>query len=115
MNRDHNLEHPHVSTTARGEFANGSPDLWVQGLLHDNRVKQRRAWLLRGWVTAERYCSCEHPACPAIGGGSELSVREGFLVLTSSGKIRHFRNSINSSYIQDCSQTTQATITLKRG
>ncbi|KAG8264717.1 hypothetical protein J6590_004734 [Homalodisca vitripennis] len=43
-------------------------------------------------VTAERSCPCKRPACPAIGGGSEvtykplvprLSVREGFLALTS--------------------------------
>ncbi|KAG8323289.1 hypothetical protein J6590_006294 [Homalodisca vitripennis] len=50
------------------------------------------AWLLLGWVTAERSCPCKQPVCPAIGGGSEvtfkplvprLSVREGFLALTS--------------------------------
>ncbi|KAG8270042.1 hypothetical protein J6590_093868 [Homalodisca vitripennis] len=43
-------------------------------------------------VTAERSYPCKRPACPAIGGGSEvtfkplvprLSVREGFLALTS--------------------------------
>ncbi|KAG8284103.1 hypothetical protein J6590_003795 [Homalodisca vitripennis] len=28
-----------------------------------------RAWLLLGWVTAERSCPCKQPACPAIGGG----------------------------------------------
>ncbi|KAG8270428.1 hypothetical protein J6590_085222 [Homalodisca vitripennis] len=58
----------------------------------NNQVKQRRAWLLLGQVTAERSCPCKRPACPAIGGGSEvtfkplvprLSVREGFLALTS--------------------------------
>ncbi|KAG8253690.1 hypothetical protein J6590_093190 [Homalodisca vitripennis] len=53
------------------------------------------AWLLLGWVTAGRFCPCKQPACSAIGGGSEvtykplvprLSVREGFLALTSPGK-----------------------------
>ncbi|KAG8283778.1 hypothetical protein J6590_011149 [Homalodisca vitripennis] len=61
-------------------------------LSQDNQIKQRRAWLLLGWATAERSCPCKQPACPAIGGGSEvtfkplvprLSVREGFLALTS--------------------------------
>ncbi|KAG8262698.1 hypothetical protein J6590_049246 [Homalodisca vitripennis] len=42
-------------------------------------------WLLLGWVTAERSFPCKQPACPAVGGGSEviskllfprLSVRE---------------------------------------
>ncbi|KAG8328675.1 hypothetical protein J6590_104555 [Homalodisca vitripennis] len=63
-----------------------------------NQIKQRRAWPLLGQVTADRSCPCKRPACPAIGGGSEvtfkplvsrLSVREGFLALTSPGKIRH--------------------------
>ncbi|KAG8280816.1 hypothetical protein J6590_072500 [Homalodisca vitripennis] len=65
---------------------------WVRRLSQDNQIKQRRAWLLFGQVTAERSCPCKRPACPAIGGGSEvtfkplvprLSVREGFLALTS--------------------------------
>ncbi|KAG8306712.1 hypothetical protein J6590_041320 [Homalodisca vitripennis] len=65
---------------------------WVRRLSQDNQIKQRRAWLLLGQVTAERSCPCKRPACPAIGGGSEvtfkplvprLSVREGFLALTS--------------------------------
>ncbi|KAG8331747.1 hypothetical protein J6590_035705 [Homalodisca vitripennis] len=52
--------------------------------------------MLLGWVTAERSYPCKQPACPAIGGGSEvtfkplvprLSVREGFLALASPGKI----------------------------
>ncbi|KAG8275830.1 hypothetical protein J6590_078170, partial [Homalodisca vitripennis] len=64
----------------------------VRRLSQDNQIKQRRAWLLLGWLTAERSCPCKRPACPAIGGGSEvtfkplvprLSVREGFLALTS--------------------------------
>ncbi|KAG8241269.1 hypothetical protein J6590_090278 [Homalodisca vitripennis] len=53
-----------------------------------------RVWRrgMRSEVIAERYCPCKQPACPAIGGGSEvtfkplvpkLSVREGFLALTS--------------------------------
>ncbi|KAG8271704.1 hypothetical protein J6590_056979 [Homalodisca vitripennis] len=29
-------------------------------------------WLLLGWATAERSCPCKQPACPAIGGGSEV-------------------------------------------
>ncbi|KAG8307593.1 hypothetical protein J6590_016035 [Homalodisca vitripennis] len=69
---------------------------WVRRLSQDNQIKQRRAWLLLGQVTAERSCRCKRPAraCPAIGGGSEvtfkplvprLSVREGFLALTSPG------------------------------
>ncbi|KAG8247734.1 hypothetical protein J6590_054848 [Homalodisca vitripennis] len=66
----------------------------VQRLSRDNRIKQRRAWLLLRWVTPERSCLCKQPACPAIGGGSEvtfkplvlrLCVREGFLALTSPG------------------------------
>ncbi|KAG8331726.1 hypothetical protein J6590_035683 [Homalodisca vitripennis] len=32
----------------------------------DNRIKQRRAWLLLGWVVAERSCPYKQPACPAI-------------------------------------------------
>ncbi|KAG8330864.1 hypothetical protein J6590_053318 [Homalodisca vitripennis] len=71
---------------------------WVWRLSQDNQIKQRRAWLLLGQVTTERSCPCKRPACPAIGGGSEvtfkplvprLSVREGFLALTSPGKIRN--------------------------
>ncbi|KAG8262623.1 hypothetical protein J6590_050119 [Homalodisca vitripennis] len=40
-----------------------------------SRIKQRRAWLLLGWVTAERSCPCKQPACPAIGGGSEVTFK----------------------------------------
>ncbi|KAG8304285.1 hypothetical protein J6590_097445 [Homalodisca vitripennis] len=70
----------------------------VPKLSQDNRIKQRRARLLLVWVTAERSCLIKQLACPAIGGGSEvifkplvprLSVREGFLALTSPGIIRH--------------------------
>ncbi|KAG8331129.1 hypothetical protein J6590_047547 [Homalodisca vitripennis] len=39
----------------------------------NNRIKQRRAWLLLGWVTAERSCPCKQSACPAIGGGMEIT------------------------------------------
>ncbi|KAG8282636.1 hypothetical protein J6590_031886 [Homalodisca vitripennis] len=69
----------------------------VQRLSQDNQIKQRRAWLLLGWVAAERSCPCKQPACPAVGGGSEvsfkplvprLSVRKDFLALTSPGEIR---------------------------
>ncbi|KAG8329579.1 hypothetical protein J6590_083060 [Homalodisca vitripennis] len=71
---------------------------WVRRSSQDNHIKQRRAWLLLGWVTAERSCPSKQPACPAIGGGSEvtfkpfvprLSVIEGFFVLTSPDKVRH--------------------------
>ncbi|KAG8274032.1 hypothetical protein J6590_008159 [Homalodisca vitripennis] len=64
----------------------------VQRLSQDNRIKQRRAWLLLGWVTAKRVCLCKQPTCPAIGGGLEvtfkplvpkLSVTEGFLALNA--------------------------------
>ncbi|KAG8269873.1 hypothetical protein J6590_097942, partial [Homalodisca vitripennis] len=64
----------------------------VLRLSQNNQIKQRRAWLLLAWVTAERSCTCKQPAFPAIGGGSEvtfkplvprLSVREGFLALPS--------------------------------
>ncbi|KAG8334453.1 hypothetical protein J6590_090079 [Homalodisca vitripennis] len=33
------------------------------------RVKIRRAW-----VTAERSCPCKQPACPDVGGGSEVTL-----------------------------------------
>ncbi|KAG8284114.1 hypothetical protein J6590_003808 [Homalodisca vitripennis] len=45
----------------------------VRRLSQDNRIKIRRAWLLLGWVAAERPCPCKQPACPAVGGDSELS------------------------------------------
>ncbi|KAG8316606.1 hypothetical protein J6590_046649 [Homalodisca vitripennis] len=66
----------------------------MQRLSQDNRIKQRRAWLLLGLVTAERSCPCKQPAFPAISGGSEVTLkpfvprlREGLLALTSPGKI----------------------------
>ncbi|KAG8280609.1 hypothetical protein J6590_077602 [Homalodisca vitripennis] len=62
----------------------------VQWLSQDNRIKQRRAWLLLVWVTAERSCPCKQPFCPTIVGVSEVtfkplvprsSLREGFFAL----------------------------------
>ncbi|KAG8268964.1 hypothetical protein J6590_011575 [Homalodisca vitripennis] len=44
----------------------------VRRLSQDNQIKQRRAWVLLGWVTAERSCPCKRSTCPAIGGGSEV-------------------------------------------
>ncbi|KAG8252764.1 hypothetical protein J6590_049311 [Homalodisca vitripennis] len=64
----------------------------ITGLSRGNRIKQRRAWLLLGWMTAERSCPCKQLACPAVDSGSEvtfksliskLSVREVFLALTA--------------------------------
>ncbi|KAG8307281.1 hypothetical protein J6590_024927 [Homalodisca vitripennis] len=54
---------------------NSSSDHLVQWLSQDNRIKQRRAWLLLGWMTAERSCPCKQPTCPAIGGGSEVTFK----------------------------------------
>ncbi|KAG8325547.1 hypothetical protein J6590_065431 [Homalodisca vitripennis] len=48
---------------------------WVKWLSQDNRVKQRRAWLLLGWVTAERSYPCKQPACSAVGGDSEVTFK----------------------------------------
>ncbi|KAG8307305.1 hypothetical protein J6590_024953 [Homalodisca vitripennis] len=47
----------------------------------DNRIKQRRAWLLLGWVTAERYCPCKQLSCSSARPlvFRRLSVREDFL------------------------------------
>ncbi|KAG8292143.1 hypothetical protein J6590_046969 [Homalodisca vitripennis] len=62
------------------------------------QIKQRRAWLLLGWVTTKRYCPCKQSACSTVSGGLEvtfmtlvprLSVREGLLALHSPGKIKH--------------------------
>ncbi|KAG8296210.1 hypothetical protein J6590_062118 [Homalodisca vitripennis] len=64
----------------------------VQRLSQDNRIKQRRAWLLLGRVTAERSCPCKQPVCrplvvvrktPLSRWSPRLSVTEGFLPLTS--------------------------------
>ncbi|KAG8336554.1 hypothetical protein J6590_042071 [Homalodisca vitripennis] len=40
----------------------------------DNRIKQRRAWMLLGWMTAELSCPCKQPAFPAVGGSSEVTL-----------------------------------------
>ncbi|KAG8281673.1 hypothetical protein J6590_054563 [Homalodisca vitripennis] len=52
-----------------------SANAQVRRLSRDNRIKQRRAWLLLGWVTAERSCPCKQPSCPAVGGGSEVTFK----------------------------------------
>ncbi|KAG8244605.1 hypothetical protein J6590_019861 [Homalodisca vitripennis] len=39
------------------------------------KIKQRRAWLLLGWVNVERSCPCKQPACSAIGGGAEVTFK----------------------------------------
>ncbi|KAG8290993.1 hypothetical protein J6590_071685 [Homalodisca vitripennis] len=61
-----------------------------------------QAWLLLRWMTAEQSCTYKQPACSAIGGGgsevtfeplvSRLSVREGFLSLTSPAYGRGHQN-----------------------
>ncbi|KAG8274029.1 hypothetical protein J6590_008156 [Homalodisca vitripennis] len=53
-------------------------------LSQDNRFEQRRSWLLLGLVAAERSCLCKQPACPAIGGGSQIRFRDSYLALTSA-------------------------------
>ncbi|KAG8259147.1 hypothetical protein J6590_017326 [Homalodisca vitripennis] len=49
----------------------------AKDLFHESKIirviMQRRAWLLLGWVTAERSCSCKQPAYPDIGGGSKVN------------------------------------------
>ncbi|KAG8324314.1 hypothetical protein J6590_095171 [Homalodisca vitripennis] len=40
-------------------------------------LKQRRAWLLLGWVTTERFCPCKQPTCPAFGDGLEVNFKPG--------------------------------------
>ncbi|KAG8246763.1 hypothetical protein J6590_077381 [Homalodisca vitripennis] len=58
------------SKSFTGNTLKGNPR--VQRLSQDNRIKQRRAWLLLGWVTPERSCPCKQRACPAVGGGSKV-------------------------------------------
>ncbi|KAG8287815.1 hypothetical protein J6590_030377 [Homalodisca vitripennis] len=67
--------------------------------VYDNRIKQRGAWLLLEWVADERSYPSKQPACPVLGGVSQvsfkllvlgLSVREGYLTLPLPGKIRHY-------------------------
>ncbi|KAG8329288.1 hypothetical protein J6590_089990 [Homalodisca vitripennis] len=70
----------------------GLTNLEISRTLISRTMRIFRAWLLLGWVTAERSCPCKQPACLTIGGDSEvtfkplvprLSVIEGFLALTS--------------------------------
>ncbi|KAG8261851.1 hypothetical protein J6590_064707 [Homalodisca vitripennis] len=49
--------------------------LRLQRLSQYNRIKQRRAWLLLRWLTAERSYPCKQPACLAIVGGSEVTFK----------------------------------------
>ncbi|KAG8337000.1 hypothetical protein J6590_034088 [Homalodisca vitripennis] len=66
----------------------------VQRLSQDNQIKQRRAWLLLEWVTAERSWPCKQPACPAIGGGSEVI----FKPLVHSKSPNRMFNEMNESF-----------------
>ncbi|KAG8243923.1 hypothetical protein J6590_035541 [Homalodisca vitripennis] len=59
----------------RGQYFNYFVRPWVRRLSQDNQIKQRRAWPLLGQVTAERSCPYKRPACPAIGGGSEVTFK----------------------------------------
>ncbi|KAG8266426.1 hypothetical protein J6590_072555 [Homalodisca vitripennis] len=45
-------------------------------LSEDNRINISRAWLLPGLLTAQRPCSCKQPACPTVGGGSEVTFKQ---------------------------------------
>ncbi|KAG8264009.1 hypothetical protein J6590_021677 [Homalodisca vitripennis] len=38
-----------------------------------NRIKQRRSWLLLGWMTSERSCPCKQYACSALVTGTICS------------------------------------------
>ncbi|KAG8287348.1 hypothetical protein J6590_040427 [Homalodisca vitripennis] len=63
-----------TSTTVLSGLENSPlPYRWVRRLSQDNQIKQRRAWPLLGQVTAERSCPYKRSACPAIGGGSEVT------------------------------------------
>ncbi|KAG8301135.1 hypothetical protein J6590_060249 [Homalodisca vitripennis] len=53
--------------------------------IYDNRVKQRRAWLLFGWVTAERSCLASPPSRPLVGCIEVGSRRTGEEMDTASG------------------------------
>ncbi|KAG8281505.1 hypothetical protein J6590_056882 [Homalodisca vitripennis] len=67
-------------------------------LSQDNQIKERRAWLLLGWVTAERSCSCKRFACVVIGGGSDdegCLTPDGFYALdTTEYYLTHTQTSI---------------------
>ncbi|KAG8292423.1 hypothetical protein J6590_040384 [Homalodisca vitripennis] len=51
----------------------------VQRLSQNNRIKQRPAWLLLGWVTAKRSCLCKRSACPAVDGGFCAAISDSIL------------------------------------
>ncbi|KAG8316467.1 hypothetical protein J6590_049591 [Homalodisca vitripennis] len=58
-------------------FAN-SVESRVQRLSCDQATKQRRPWLLLGWVTAKQSCPSkqpQQPICPAVDGGSEVTFK----------------------------------------
>ncbi|KAG8282116.1 hypothetical protein J6590_043661 [Homalodisca vitripennis] len=62
--------------------------------------EQRRAWLLLGWVTAERSCPCKQPACPATGGGSEVTSK--LFVPTPSLSEKTVRCDVDDGILNDC-------------
>ncbi|KAG8293436.1 hypothetical protein J6590_016395 [Homalodisca vitripennis] len=74
-------------------------------------------------VNAERSCPCKRPACPAIGGGSEvtfkplvprLSVIEGFLALTSPASDMYHSHRLDSWNLEStCVSRYPAKLTLK--
>ncbi|KAG8296690.1 hypothetical protein J6590_051671 [Homalodisca vitripennis] len=77
---------------------------WVQWLSRDNRVKERRPWLLLGWVTAEQSCPCKGsgtitPPIRDAGEGEELIITKSSIKLTTprckiigySGRIEWWR------------------------
>ncbi|KAG8295770.1 hypothetical protein J6590_073129 [Homalodisca vitripennis] len=66
---------------------------WI--ITQSARIKQRRVWLLLGWVTVERSCPCKQLACPAVGGGRELTAPTLFLL--------YLEHECQTS--ADCSQT----------
>ncbi|KAG8337042.1 hypothetical protein J6590_034130 [Homalodisca vitripennis] len=75
--------------------------------VHRKKTKCR-AWLLLGWVTAERPCPCKLPACPVIGGGSEVSwspgcVRADSVVFECGGSL------INASFKVTLGEHNQST------
>ncbi|KAG8307348.1 hypothetical protein J6590_024998 [Homalodisca vitripennis] len=51
---------------------------------YDESINVERAWLLLVWVTAERSCPCKQSACPAVGGGSEVTFKRYVFTLPSS-------------------------------
>ncbi|KAG8315735.1 hypothetical protein J6590_065505 [Homalodisca vitripennis] len=46
--------------------------------VYTNRALTATTWLLLGWVTAERSCPYKQLACPAVGGGSEVTFKPLF-------------------------------------